>query len=40
MTHIGYSGRVQVRRAYKSRAYPTRPHEGRVARLLADHSDL
>jgi putative transposase len=31
---------VQVRRAYKFRAYPTRPQEGRAARLLADHCDL
>jgi putative transposase len=29
-----------VRRAYKFRAYPTRPQEGRAARLLADHCDL
>jgi putative transposase len=27
---------VQVRRAYKFRAYPTRPQEGRAVRLLAD----
>jgi hypothetical protein len=39
-THTSYSGRVQVRRAYKFRAYPTRPREGRAARLLADHCDL
>jgi putative transposase len=31
---------MQVRRAYKFRAYPTRPQEGRAARLLADHCDL
>jgi len=31
---------VQVRRAYKFRAYPTRPQEGRAAALLADHCDL
>jgi putative transposase len=31
---------VAVRRAYKLRAYPTRPQEGRAARLLADHCDL
>ena len=31
---------VQVRRAYKFRAYPTRPQEGRAVRLLADHCDL
>ena len=29
-----------MRRAYKLRAYPTRPQEGRTARLLADHCDL
>jgi putative transposase len=29
-----------VRRAYKFRAYPTRPQEGRAVRLLADHCDL
>jgi putative transposase len=29
-----------VRRACKLRAYPTRPQEGRAARLLADHRDL
>jgi putative transposase len=29
-----------VRRAYKLRAYPTRPQEGRAVRLLADHGDL
>jgi putative transposase len=31
---------VQVRRAYKLRAYPTRPQEGRAVRLLRDHCDL
>ncbi len=31
---------VQVRRAYKFRAYPTRPQEARAVRLLADHCDL
>ena len=31
---------VQVRRAYKFRAFPTRPHQGRAVRLLADHCDL
>jgi putative transposase len=31
---------VQVRRAYKFRAYPTRPQESRAVRLLADHCDL
>jgi putative transposase len=29
-----------VRRAFKFRAYPTRPQEGRAARLLADHCDM
>ena len=29
-----------MRRAYKFRAYPTRPQEGRAAQLLADHCDL
>jgi putative transposase len=29
-----------VRRAFKFRAYPTRPQEVRAARLLADHCDL
>lgn len=29
-----------MRRAYKFRAYPTRPQEGRAERLLADHCDL
>jgi putative transposase len=29
-----------VRRAYKLRAYLTRPQEGRAAQLLADHCDL
>jgi putative transposase len=29
-----------VRRAYKFRAYPTRPQEGRAAVLLRDHCDL
>jgi putative transposase len=29
-----------VRRAYKLRAYPTRPQEGRAVRVLADHCDL
>ena len=31
---------MQVRRAYKFRAYLTRPQEGRAVRLLADHCDL
>jgi putative transposase len=29
-----------VKRAYKFRAYPTRPQEGRAVRLLRDHCDL
>jgi hypothetical protein len=29
-----------VRRAYKFRAYLTRPQEGRAATLLRDHCDL
>jgi putative transposase len=33
-------GELAVRRAYKLRAYPTRPQEGRTMRLLADHCDL
>jgi putative transposase len=31
---------VQTKRAYKFRAYPTRPQEGRAIRLLRDHCDL
>ncbi len=31
---------VQVRRAYKFRAFPTQSQEGRAVRLLADHCDL
>jgi putative transposase len=31
---------IKVRRAYKFRAYPTQPQEGRLVRLLADHCDL
>ena len=38
--HTGDMDLVQVRRAYKFRAYPTRPQEGRAVRLLADHCDL
>jgi putative transposase len=33
-------GTDAVRRAFKFRAYPTRPQEVRAARLLADHCDL
>jgi putative transposase len=40
VTHIGDMDLVQVRRAYKFCAYPTRPQEGRAVQLLADHCDL
>lgn len=40
MAHTEYTDPVPVRRAYKFRAYPTRPQEGRAVRLLADHCDL
>jgi putative transposase len=40
VTHTDYRDPVQVRRAYKFRAYPTRPQEGRSAGMLADHCDL
>lgn len=40
MTHTGDTNGVQVRRAYKFRAYPTRPQQSRGVRLLADHCDL
>ena len=33
-------GTGSVRRAFKFRAYPTRPQEARAVRLLADHCDL
>jgi hypothetical protein len=33
-------GTSAVIRAFKFRAYPTRPQEGRAVRLLADHCDL
>jgi putative transposase len=33
-------GGAVVRRAFKFRAYPTRPQEARAARLVADHCDL
>jgi putative transposase len=33
-------GTSLVRQSFKFRAYPTRPQEGRAARLLADHCDL
>jgi hypothetical protein len=38
--HTDDTDLVQVRRAYKFRAYPTQPQEGRAVRLLADHCDL
>jgi putative transposase len=31
---------LTLKRAYKLRAFPTRPQEGRAARLLADHCEL
>jgi putative transposase len=40
VTFIDESDRVPVRRAYKFRAYLTRPQEGHAVRLLADHCDL
>jgi putative transposase len=40
VTYTDSTDPVQVRRAYKLRAYPTRPQEGRAARLLRDHCDL
>jgi putative transposase len=39
-TRIDYTDPVQVRRAYKFRAYPTGNQQGRAMRLLADHCDL
>jgi len=35
-----YSGRMQMKRAYKFRAYPTLPQQGRAVHLLAGHCDL
>jgi len=40
VTHTDDMEPVPVKRAYKFRAYPTQPQEGRAARLLADHCDL
>ena len=40
MTHSDDTEPVLVRRAFKFRAYPTRPQQGRAVRLLADHCDL
>jgi hypothetical protein len=37
---VAQGNQQPVRRAYKFRAYPTRPQEGRAARLLRDHCDL
>jgi putative transposase len=37
---VDETDQVQVKRAYKFRAYPTRSQEGRAVRLLADHCDL
>jgi putative transposase len=40
VTHTDDLDPVQVKRACKFRAYPTRPQEARAVRLLADHCDL
>jgi transposase len=40
VTPTGHRKPVQVRLAYKFRAYLTRPQEGRAVRLLADHCNL
>ena len=40
VTRTDSSDRMQMRRAYKFRAYPTRPQDGRAKGLLADHCDL
>jgi putative transposase len=40
VTHTDDMVPVPMKRAYKFRAYPTRPQEGRAARLLTDHCDL
>jgi transposase len=40
LTHTYDTDPVPVRRAYKFRAYPTQPQQGRAVRLLADHCDL
>jgi putative transposase len=40
MLHTDDMEPVPVKRAYKFRAYPTCPQEGRAVRLLADHCDL
>jgi putative transposase len=40
VTHTDDLDPLQVRRAYKLRAYPTHPQEGRAKLLLRDHCDL
>jgi putative transposase len=40
VTHPNDMDPVQVKRAYKFRAYPTHPQEGRAVRLLRDHCEL
>jgi putative transposase len=40
VTSIDHTDRLLVKRAFKFRAYPTRPQQGRAVRLLADHCDL
>jgi putative transposase len=40
MLPTDHLGPVQMRKAYKLRAYPTRPQEARAVRLLRDHCDL
>jgi putative transposase len=40
MNHTDETDLMQVHRAYKLRAYATRPQEGRAVRLLRDHCDL
>src|SRR6266567_1458734 len=40
VSRTDHTDQVQVRRAYKFRAYPTQPQESRAVRLLRDHCDL
>ena len=40
MNHTDDTDPMRMRRAYKLRAYPTRPQEGRAVKLLRDHCDL
>jgi putative transposase len=40
VTHTDDTDPMPVRRAYKLRAYPTRPQEDRAVKLLRDHCDL